>query len=364
MTCTSVRISDLGGIVSHSGGAMPQIVQCSCGAKLRAYDQHAGQVIDCPRCGRSVRIPTEGSLDTAPPMFSDAELNEPFRAIQDDDDGQGTSRLPLITGAVGFVSGVLVTLLSVYLLVDAKPGKAGDQTVANSSAPNVSPPTSPALPPAQNGAVSHPNREPVAPAAIVGKPAGKQVQVDAPQVGQVNRNDPAVPQLQFPGMKQFSHPFEVASEEDRFAGYTSHSVRSEGPGAVLRLTVFFLVHEDGSSPESLTFSFSSQTETWKYLKYHPVGILADGKRLSLGKPDHDGDVLRGGNGVLEHISVKVNLKEFLQIVWAQRVEVKVGETELVLSPEQLEALRDLSSRLPSGETATGRYLVTHEEVQN
>jgi hypothetical protein len=88
---------------------------------------------------------------------------------------------------------------------------------------------------------------------------------------------------------------------------------------------------------------ASTSKTWQYLNCYPVTWLLDGKTIL--KPDttHDGSV--GSGFVTEQVYTKLTLAEFLQIVNANKVEVKLCNTEFALTSAEMNALRDFASRM-------------------
>jgi len=91
--------------------------------------------------------------------------------------------------------------------------------------------------------------------------------------------------------------------------------------------------------------FVSSSGYWKYLKYHGLLFFADGESVKiLGKAIHGGIVRRLSwdelpAGVSEYITFKIEWKEFLKLVNANKVEFKLGVNKFVLQPEEVSDLK-------------------------
>ena len=95
--------------------------------------------------------------------------------------------------------------------------------------------------------------------------------------------------------------------------------------------------------ESPALQFVNRGEdSWRYLKHHPIAFLADGKRLTY-NAEHHGDVETGY--VLEYLWVKPSKADFLKMIYAARVQAKVGLDEFDLTESRLNALTDFASRI-------------------
>jgi hypothetical protein len=117
------------------------------------------------------------------------------------------------------------------------------------------------------------------------------------------------------------------------------SRESEEP---LRIGGFFVKPKSLGPPVVVTLSFYSSSSDWKFLNFHPIAVLADGEGLDLPTPRHRGNVFNGG--VSEYISVDLPLATFIKIANAENVEMRLGLTEMRLTQNHMEALRDLLSR--------------------
>jgi hypothetical protein len=96
-------------------------------------------------------------------------------------------------------------------------------------------------------------------------------------------------------------------------------------------------------PTIVMFGFMSNSEDWHYINNTSLNMLIDGKPKDFGSMDRDGTVGRGY--VLEHMSIYMPIEDFISIVNAKNVEMRLFSTEMSFSDEQLEALRDFASQM-------------------
>lgn len=146
-------------------------------------------------------------------------------------------------------------------------------------------------------------------------------------------------------MGPFHHNGNITSQFDKFEKYTAISLEkmpiSGGNSERLELSAFFIKSETSNTPpNSVILRFLSMSDDWRYLKYHDVSILADNRPLSFSPSEHDGSV--GSGYVLEFIDVALPYQTFVQMVNAGKVEMRVGGTELNVTQNHLDALRDLA----------------------
>ena len=158
---------------------------------------------------------------------------------------------------------------------------------------------------------------------------------------------------EYPPPGSYPHPFKIQQEYDRFRDITTlemdfGTVWSDDQNK-LELEVRQIYEGEGrvkpvGDPD---FRFlNTGRDGWRYLKYHPIIFIADGKRLSY-DPKHDGDV---GNGyVLEFMRVSPEKSELLSLIYSKKVEVRVGLDQFSLKQSHLNALKDFCSyvALPS-----------------
>ena len=99
--------------------------------------------------------------------------------------------------------------------------------------------------------------------------------------------------------------------------------------------------------------FVSSSMNWKYLDYHDLLFFADGEPVKiLGKAAHTGRVRSAGGlehpqrgYVSEYIMFKMEWKEFLRLVNANKVEFKLGVNKFVLRPEEVSELKAFTKEI-------------------
>lgn len=159
--------------------------------------------------------------------------------------------------------------------------------------------------------------------------------------------------LQPPAKREFKHKAKIKTKYDRFEDQTTVYIEGKRVlgGFLSDLTMGASISYRGqkaSLPKDVLIFFkSSNTEDWRFL--HDVErelyVLADGERLPLGTMTRtDSTVLTGGR-VSEEIGTLISSEQFLKIIQARKVEMKLGRYQFELKEEHLEALRDLASRM-------------------
>jgi hypothetical protein len=144
---------------------------------------------------------------------------------------------------------------------------------------------------------------------------------------------------------------------DKFKNYTSATI-----DPMIRLNVVSKDHDlrslDFSAfyispgerlrpPVDVTLQFVVvSTNAWFRDHVRSLVLLVDGKRMDLGDLGWDrGDIISGMTE--EGLSLDLPLRKFIFMVNSKQVQGQLGGTEFVLSEENLEALRDLASRMVS-----------------
>jgi hypothetical protein len=150
-----------------------------------------------------------------------------------------------------------------------------------------------------------------------------------------------------PARGRYSHTYVVKEEFDRFKNQTSVDLVPKtadyrrGPN---NLSVSYeYAGTTPAIPPFVSVWLVYQADTWEYLKCYGLTWLLDGRTTLSPKTNHEGDVGRGY--VLEIITSLIPVSQFLQIVNAKTVEGKLCNTEFALTIEQMEALRDVASRM-------------------
>lgn len=160
----------------------------------------------------------------------------------------------------------------------------------------------------------------------------------------------ATPDLskQIPLRGTYAHKYEIKSVYDKFKQRTEISLEprfSETqrlPGSLV--IIYSYPGETPAQPDTVEWGLISVSDTWEYLDCHSTIFLVDGATRFTPETQHDGEV--GSSGfVVETVHGLWTLEEFLQVVNAQTVEGQLCNTEFSFSSEQMEALRDVASRM-------------------
>lgn len=140
------------------------------------------------------------------------------------------------------------------------------------------------------------------------------------------------------------------------------------PGHTLLLSPIYTADADGSEPPAdILLRFISFSDNQVFADDSPLVIAADGKvlwpeypygRATLPDPRSRHSATDGGDGrIIETVGDTLPYDLFVEIVSAHSVVIRLGPDAVELSPEQIEALRDLHRKLPrpdSRATSGGR----------
>jgi hypothetical protein len=91
----------------------------------------------------------------------------------------------------------------------------------------------------------------------------------------------------------------------------------------------------------LIFLSLSANEINKYESARKLTLIADGKRISVGETQHSKQVQQGL--FIESMMISIPTELFLRISWSKALTVKLGFTEVELSPVHITALRAAAS---------------------
>ncbi|HZQ11022.1 MAG TPA: hypothetical protein VFD70_30910 [Anaerolineae bacterium] len=149
-----------------------------------------------------------------------------------------------------------------------------------------------------------------------------------------------------PPRQDYKHGYEIKEEYDRFKRITKVSLEprfsdtKKRPGA---LAVLYSYPETTPTiPSEVDVAFLSVHDDWEYLECHDLTFLIDNQPLKV-KTDHDGSV--GSGYVVETVAGYINTDDFLTLVNAQKVEGQLCRDEFVLTNDQMNALKDVASRM-------------------
>ena len=160
-----------------------------------------------------------------------------------------------------------------------------------------------------------------------------------------------------PAKRTFNHNEKIDWRYDNVKDITVVNLDKMWVGPHLRFSAYFGCYGQGcdeSTPSYVRiFLTTSSTRGWRLGKGSPVLIRADG-RLKRVQPEYEREVqpakLVGGSTYgpyyAEYLKFDLSTRVFLSLVNSKTVELKVGREDVKFSEKQMEALRDLASRLP------------------
>ncbi len=154
---------------------------------------------------------------------------------------------------------------------------------------------------------------------------------------------------EYPPLGNYPHSFEIRQKYDRFRDITTlemdfGTVWSDDQNKLeLKVDQYYKGEGRAKPVGDPAFRFlNTGRDGWRYLKYHPIIFIADGKRLKY-DPKHDGDV--GDGYVLEFMGVRPEKSELLSLIYSKNVGVMVGIDQFSLKQSHLNALKDYCSYL-------------------
>jgi hypothetical protein len=130
-------------------------------------------------------------------------------------------------------------------------------------------------------------------------------------------------------------PQALAVEYDRFANTLEIATPPIQVADSLKAVFFYVV--EGRQPKkakAVHVLLSGSSPSWRFLTYHDLNFLADGKRLPVAKVDHDGDV--GSGYVFESVMAELSVSTIEALAKAKDSRGRLGSTEFEL-PTQLRA---------------------------
>jgi hypothetical protein len=172
-----------------------------------------------------------------------------------------------------------------------------------------------------------------------------------------------------PAQRRFNHRYRIAKEEDEFDKVTWLRTEwiplnySDPRLATCGLRVGVPYREDSPAP-GVIWEVGATAKTFAFIApgAKRFQLLIDDESVELSEPEHKGEVARGG--VAETLTTAFTIQGFLEVIMAKEVKARVGALEYRLGPAQLECLRDLASRLPTGETAEGQVRVERYDLED
>ena len=170
---------------------------------------------------------------------------------------------------------------------------------------------------------------------------------------------------QLPFERKFSHRLRIAKEEDEFDKVVwlrtdwmplKHNHRGL-TSCGLRVSVPF---GEDTPPPAVLWEIGTTARSFAFLtdesrRFQLLAVGEDAAEAS--PPQHKGDIVPGG-GVSEKLTKAVPLDYFLELIMAKEAKGRLGEMTYELTPDQMECLREVASRLPTGTSADGRVEVS------
>ena len=160
-----------------------------------------------------------------------------------------------------------------------------------------------------------------------------------------------------PAKRAFSHNEKIEWQYDNVKDITVVNLDKMWVGPHFRLSAYFGCYGQGcdrSKPSYVRIFLKTSSSTgWRLGKPTPVVIRAGG-RLKRVQPEYEREVqpakFIGGSTYgpyyAEYLKFDLSTRAFLYLVNSQAVEMQVGREGLKFTENQMEALRDLASRLP------------------
>ena len=160
-----------------------------------------------------------------------------------------------------------------------------------------------------------------------------------------------------PAKRAFKHTANIEWRYDSIKDITIVNLDKMWVGPHFRLSAYFGCYGQGcdrTKPSYVRiFLKTSSPSGWRLRQAAPVVIRADG-RLKRFQPEYEREVepatLLGGSTYgpyyTEYLKFDLSTRCFLYMINSTRVEMQVGGEVLKFDENQMEALRDLASRLP------------------
>lgn len=155
----------------------------------------------------------------------------------------------------------------------------------------------------------------------------------------------AIKPLNFPPKKTYQHKIKFKTEYEKINNYTTVGFDNMQLGNSLSLRAFFVSSGKViTTPKTVSVTFVSSTENWRYLQYRPINLLLNGtERIALGVPDNSTSVHSGS--VLEQMTIDVPIETYLKIINSDSIEGSIGITKFNFKKAQIEALRDFATKM-------------------
>lgn len=165
----------------------------------------------------------------------------------------------------------------------------------------------------------------------------------------------------FPAPRAFKHNYAIKADYDRFHDVTTVMLTPRPLELNVKPDTLLVGFEyKGTTlvtPSTVRWEMGSTSRDWQFLKVREMSFLLDGSEHMSYPANHDGEVGSGAPVyVYEWVLAEIPVLDFLHMVNSTSLEIQVMSSEVTLSPEQMEALRDLASRMKSADA--GRPTIT------
>jgi hypothetical protein len=160
-----------------------------------------------------------------------------------------------------------------------------------------------------------------------------------------------------PAKRTFNHNEKIDWRYDSVKDITVVNLDKMWVGPRLRLSAYFGCYGQGcdeSTPSYVRIYLTvSSSGGWRLGKGAPVVIRANGRQKRV-QPEYEREVqpakLVGGSTYgpyyVEYLKFDLSTRAFLSLVNSQSIEMQVGREDVKFNESQMEAMRDLASRLP------------------
>ena len=167
----------------------------------------------------------------------------------------------------------------------------------------------------------------------------------------------AITRRDIPTKRAFRHHERILWKYDKVKDITVVNLDKMWVGDHFRLSAYFGCYGQGcdaSTPSFIRIYITTASSSgWRLKRATTMEIIADGKSMRL-QPEYEREIepaksIAGstyGPHKVEYLQSDLSTRTFLKIVNAQRVEMRIGKERFSLTENNLEALRDLASRLP------------------
>jgi hypothetical protein len=154
-----------------------------------------------------------------------------------------------------------------------------------------------------------------------------------------------------PARRTFHHSLTIKTHYDRFKDQTLIDTDYDPyprtfPSMHIRAFFGFTGRTLTTTPETVFFEIMSASDEAKFAGEPPdLTALVDGQRMPLGKMYRSNFEVSEAGAVYEYLVTTLKTPDFFKLVNARSLEMQVGFDEFKFTDDQLEALRDLASRM-------------------